>query len=104
MKHELKTKWIKALRSGKYRQGRGRLKYGDRYCCLGVLRHISDPKDTRHSSNTLTYEQMKDYGMDMHSPLHILSNMNDGREPTYGDKPGKKHSFAEIADYIEKNL
>ena len=32
-------KWIKALRSGKYKQGQGRLKDFEtgRYCCLGVL-------------------------------------------------------------------
>ena len=30
-------KWIEALRSGEYRQGRRRLRQGDRYCCLGVL-------------------------------------------------------------------
>ena len=29
-------KWVKALRSGKYRQGRGSLKWDGRYCCLGV--------------------------------------------------------------------
>ena len=37
-----KTKWIKALRSGKYKQGRLRL-YNpkeDTYCCLGVAGKI----------------------------------------------------------------
>ena len=28
--------WVKALRSGEFAQGRGRLKRGDTYCCLGV--------------------------------------------------------------------
>jgi hypothetical protein len=33
-----KTKWVAALRSGKYRQGTGRLRTKDGgYCCLGVL-------------------------------------------------------------------
>jgi len=30
------TEWIKALRSGKYRQGKGRLDYEGKFCCLGV--------------------------------------------------------------------
>ena len=33
----LKAAWIKALRSGDYRQGYGALKYRDEYCCMGVL-------------------------------------------------------------------
>lgn len=31
-----KNKWLEALRSGKYKKGRGRLLKQDRYCCLGV--------------------------------------------------------------------
>lgn len=35
---EVKQAWVKALRSGKYRQGRGQLRGpADYYCCLGVL-------------------------------------------------------------------
>lgn len=37
MKPEIKQKWIEALTSGKYEQGRGNLRTGDKYCCLGVL-------------------------------------------------------------------
>ena len=38
MKAELKTKWIEALRSGKYNQGRRALVTNQgSYCCLGVL-------------------------------------------------------------------
>lgn len=42
MKKEVAKKWIKALRSGKYKQGQGTLKqYNTRgqvqHCCLGVL-------------------------------------------------------------------
>lgn len=28
--------WIADLRSGKFKQGRGQLRQGDRFCCLGV--------------------------------------------------------------------
>lgn len=39
MDKKIKARWVKALRSGKYRQGRRSLrsKEGDRFCCLGVL-------------------------------------------------------------------
>ena len=29
-------KWVAALRSGEYEQGRFNLRYGDTFCCLGV--------------------------------------------------------------------
>jgi hypothetical protein len=41
MKPEVKKMWLDALRSGKYKQGKGALKIktekGFRHCCLGVL-------------------------------------------------------------------
>ena len=37
MKTDIKKLWIAALRSGKYKQGRGRLRDGNKFCCLGVL-------------------------------------------------------------------
>ena len=37
MNQRVKRKWIAALRSGEYKQGKGYLRKGDRFCCLGVL-------------------------------------------------------------------
>jgi len=37
MKSEIKQLWIEALKTGKYKQGIGYLKYRDNFCCLGVL-------------------------------------------------------------------
>jgi hypothetical protein len=34
-------KWVKALRSGKYKQARYRLRRDNKYCCLGVACDIS---------------------------------------------------------------
>lgn len=33
----IQKRWVDALRSGKYKQGRRRLRKGDEHCCLGVL-------------------------------------------------------------------
>ena len=44
MKKRVMTKWVAALRSGKYTQATGALrKAGDSFCCLGVLCDIIDP-------------------------------------------------------------
>ena len=37
MNKEVKKKWVDALRSGEYAQGRSSLRDHDEYCCLGVL-------------------------------------------------------------------
>lgn len=53
MEKELKDRWVAALRSGKYKQGRYRLRqcYTDErsttYCCLGVLADVVDPNGWR---------------------------------------------------------
>lgn len=33
----VKKLWLDALRSGEYNKGKGTLKRGDKFCCLGVL-------------------------------------------------------------------
>lgn len=43
MNPEIKQKWVAALRSGNYRQGKGKLRtHDDRFCCLGVLCDIAE--------------------------------------------------------------
>lgn len=37
-------KWIAALKSGKYKQGRGTLLRGDEWCCLGVMEDVVNDK------------------------------------------------------------
>ena len=49
MRRELRDRWVAALGSGEYRQGRQRLRCrepggdGYEYCCLGVLLDLVDP-------------------------------------------------------------
>lgn len=42
MNRENVTKWIEALRSGKYVQGRGKLEHQGRHCCMGVAAKVAD--------------------------------------------------------------
>ncbi len=36
-KENIRKRWVAALRSGNYKQGKRRLRVEDRFCCLGVL-------------------------------------------------------------------
>lgn len=107
MESELKEKWVNALRSGEYKQGRNRLvDYGNNFCCLGVLCEVAgfkrvdvsyinpNPEDEYDRLNTsldtgaLSFVDIKD------DEQEILVTMNDN--------DGK--NFDEIADWVEENL
>jgi hypothetical protein len=114
LKYEVKTKWLKALRSNQYKQGFECLRTrSGTFCCLGVL------CDTVHPTN---WEIIRNKAIDIHpfymfgykgesdgflvpktireeigldlSEMRKLSDMNDS---------GRKN-FKAIALYIEKYL
>ena len=107
MKEEIKNLWVEALRSNKYKQGKGNLRnINDEFCCLGVLCDISlqysllewELKSLNYSilnhSTVLPIEVMNwaDIKMELGEyEKSCLSTQND---------IGK--SFEEIADIIEK--
>ncbi len=121
MDQELKAKWLTALRSGEYEQGKGALctvDHGDkRFCCLGVLADVAGEPwiDASHPAersvgvsrfgvprNGDTYHVY--VGVPPHG-FHGLSGqvmrklwlMNDGEGVA-------RRLFGEIADWIEANL
>ena len=116
MDPELKAKWLEALRSKRYNQGAGALRNReDGFCCLGVLADIRDSSLwSDHADNQgdaegpalYTYNNrcVEMLNFDLQRELHIydvagkLAAMNDGTDGYH------KHSFAEIADWIEANL
>ena len=112
MNKRVKKLWLKALRSGEYKQGREQLvttlddpNIPDRFCCLGVL------QDLYHKENESSFEPSyfsKGAPVDKVTlwaeiddvcAYEILMNRNDG----VGDFK-RKHSFKQIANYIEKHL
>lgn len=49
MPKSIRRKWLNALRSGKYKQGKGALEKDGKYCCLGVLQCVVDGDVERSS-------------------------------------------------------
>lgn len=54
-----KRRWIKALKSGKYKQGENMLFNGVEYCCLGVLASLTHHDQLLHGALTLTDRQLR---------------------------------------------
>jgi hypothetical protein len=101
MDAEIKTKWLKALRSGRYKQGNSEL-LNDRgsYCCLGVLAKVQGAKKNEILHCGYLTDDLAKYaaGIKIKSQ-HLLAKFNDGNP----DSSTVVKSFKEIADYIEKN-
>ena len=66
MKKDIATRWIKALRSGKYKQGNGTLcevtTKGTKHCCLGVLIDMYQQECKQKKKKALTVKRIHDDG------------------------------------------
>ena len=99
MDKKLKAKWVKALRSGKYKQGQCSLykKKEKAYCCLGVLGRVmgktaaSLGNAKNEPASGMTPKSWRVIDPDR---VDALISMNDHQSRPFG----------EIADYIEANL
>lgn len=89
-------KWIAALRSGKYDQGRGQLATINGYCCLGVACEISGlPYGASYAELPLA---VRDWlGIESYNP----NLLGVGACATVANDT-LHMSFAEIADALEK--
>lgn len=96
---EQKENWCKALRGREYEQGEGQLITRDgKYCCLGVWAAINGIRITNggDAMNEIGYQPISNIiGSDNTDKLY---HMNDGSQ---GEQ---KHTFPEIADWIESHL
>jgi hypothetical protein len=115
MDEEIKQKWIKALRSGDYRQGQHCLRNGDNFCCLGVLADVlgarwTDAADDEYE-NIHTYEGGRFAILDgrkaeecLPSEVALRLGLDGKQERLWEMNDTEDASFSEIADYIEQNL
>lgn len=123
MKKEIADRWVTALRSGEYKQIRGRLKKDNGYCCLGVLCEVVSKdlgiefkKDSYNTINFDTETQFLPQKVIVHtgiktrtallidpiglSETEVLRN-NDTELTVLNDH--FLYSFNQIADVIEQN-
>lgn len=112
-----KATWLRALRSGKYKQDQGTLKTSRGYCCLGVAFCVLQPKVEVPTHKS--YLESGKFGLS-ESLQKALAHANDGdatkeelegaflkagyaTHPETSRRTGRA-SFRKIADWIEKNL
>jgi hypothetical protein len=105
MNPEIKQRWIEALLSKKYKQGRFYLRREDNYCCLGVLCDLKEDTEwfkPKEVSTVFLHNSQIDFpseavikwaGLDS-SAMSELADLNDGHGL----------SFEEIAEWIRVNL
>ena len=129
MNKKVMKKWVKALRSGKYKQGTGTLKHYDtnaqaRHCCLGVLCELYNDQMKKDKKKTLSektlhhdsfthgvveFNRSRDYlpkkvvdwaGIENNLGSFTYKNHKDGCLADLNDDGAK---FKTIANIIEKN-
>lgn len=114
MRPQIKRAWIKALRNGKYRQGRERLRTKKGFCCLGVLcdLHSKTLKRSQWHSSQYGNNVFWSYGTTAEYLPKSVQRWAGLREydPTVGStslagaNDSRKLNFKKIADLIEKHL
>jgi hypothetical protein len=111
MDPELKAKWVKALRSGEYKQARAALIDGDgmggrSFCCLGVLCDVLGTQWDLEAAEGV-YD-----GMQVRAPCGwYLSRemleavaLDENTQRTLAKMNDNGGTFAIIAEHIERNL
>lgn len=107
MDRGLRDKWVAALRSGEYKQGRTRLKneFGE-YCCLGVLTEVSGVEGRWEDTSNGTYWVDPEGSFFSAYPPEIRGETLGAMKTTdlIHLNDTQRKTFPEIADWIEENL
>lgn len=113
MNKEIMQKWIKALRSGNYKQGKFKLRNSkNEFCCLGVLCNLhaeAHPEIARTEYSKGSY-----MGYSIHLPEDVCKwaelscpgggfRYETGKIESLESLNDNGTSFSDIADIIEEN-
>jgi len=91
--------WIKALRSGEYKQGRRELLFKGAFCCLGVYGKMCGVGEASLKINSYLYDLTGDISVPTKKfSESALASFNDGNDGY------RQHSFTEIADILEGKI
>jgi len=112
MDPEVKKLWVYALRSGDYEQGKGRLKNGDKYCCLGVLCDLHSKSGLesseewnggsyKHLNSVLSKDVLEWSGLDRNNGDFVIIDQIESCLTYHNDR---EKTFNQIADAIEEQL
>ena len=109
MDPEFKERWIDALESGEYEQGKGKLCRDGKFCCLGVAADVAEiPFETEAMGPNALPTRVYVFGPGGRHLSGIPTNWK-GISPAaqkrlwrMNDSRGK--TFAEIAQWIRENL
>jgi hypothetical protein len=118
MKKKIADKWVKALRSGKYKRTKEVLcrqqENGKEYCCLGVLcdLYMKEKGGKWYAANGYPFGALKFAGMEQSLPEKVRKwagmksdvGHYDSRYDCLSDRNDAGTSFKRIADIIEKNV
>jgi hypothetical protein len=101
MEKALKQKWLEALRSGKYKQGRFALRTKiDDYCCLGVLCDVSGVSEWEENGLCYSYGGALSF-----LPFRLRDQLASGaRAALVAMNDDYGMSFPDIADWIGTNI
>lgn len=118
---KVKTRWVEALKSGKYKKGTGALRESNKYCCLGVLADIEGLLVTEEYSSATTGKKKLQHfvlGWNGHKNSNLLPGYVAAKYDLHleeGDTAGtvqeqlayindNSRGFSKVIEYIEKNL
>jgi hypothetical protein len=111
MKKALKKKWVRALRSGKYKQGERYLRKGDAFCCLGVLADVHGCRWKKESPTLYSLiGKIHDLGggskttADLTPKFLVKVGLDQDHSGTLISMNDRGDNFNVIADYIERNV
>lgn len=102
---ENRRKWVEALRSGKYEQGKGYLCRDGKYCCLGVLCEVMGLEKKMDSTDEglVVFGHHLTAALDPHAraTVGLVSALGTHKSDSLSELNDSGLTFAQIADIIE---
>tara|TARA_R110002096_G_C14250353_1_gene693691 strand:- start:253 stop:582 length:330 start_codon:yes stop_codon:yes gene_type:complete len=108
MNKTIKTKWLKALRSRRYKYGAGEMfnVETERHCGIGVLLDMTGHYQHACSKSDLVdfVDSFTEFGLTKDDAINVARMNDDGILSGIVDPASAPTSYAEVIDYIEKEL